>query len=204
MLPNLYIGDEPRDFWVWVNPSNWLVRHQVTLIGCFISAGFVERGLSNLPFIPNPDFAGDISPFSISLTNYYSADYNLEINRAHYFPNYPSRLNAIFLLRSEAEALDYKSRHMGHVGDRVLKQVRTVGMHARSTHDSSWIDFLRLSHSCDDQTIHNVAQAYWQGESVEDCQLESMVKPWTQSPIIEVLYLGRVEFYDRTLPSSVA
>lgn len=199
MPQNFYIGDQPRDFWVWVNPSNWLVRHQITLIGCFISAGSVDRGDSNLPFIPNPKFAGDISPFTIGVTHQYRAEYNLEINREHYFPHYPSRLNAIYLLGTEQEAISYQARHMDHVRGRVLKKVHTHGTYACSTHDSSWVDFLRLGHSCDDETIHNATQAYWQGVNVESCQLQSMGLPWTQTPIAEVLFLGRIDFYDRTL-----
>ena len=200
MPPNFYIGDQPRDFWVWVDPANWHVRHQITIVGCFVSAGSVERGESNLPFIPNPKFTGDISPFTIGVTHQYRAEYNFEINREHYFPFYPSRLNAIYLLPSEEEAKAYQSRHMDHVGGRVLKKVHTVGTYAYSTHDSSWVDFLRQSHSCDDETIHHVTQAYWRGVNVEDCQLQSMGNPWTQSAIVEVLYLGRIDFYDRTLP----
>lgn len=204
MPPNLFIGDTPRDFWVWVNPSSWHVRHQVTVVGCFSSAGSVERGESNLPFVPNPNFAGDISPFSVGITHQYQAEYNFEINREHYFPSYPSRLNVIYLLESEKEAIAYKERHIDHVHGRVLKRVRTVGMYAYSIHDSGWVDFLRQPHSCDEETIHEVAQAYWRGVNVADCQLRSRGLPWTQPPIMEALYLGRVDFYDRTLPETDA
>ena len=200
MPPNLHVGSSPRDFWVWVNPCNWLVKHQVKVVGCFISAGSVGRGDSNLPFIPNPKFTGDISPFSVGVTHHYAAEYNFEVNREHYFPEYPSRLNAIYLLRSEAEALEYGERHISHVGGRLLKRVQSVGNYAYSTHDSSWVDFLRLNHSCDDQTIQSVTQAYWRGENVANHQLLSMGAPWTESPIIEALFLGRIDFYDRTFP----
>jgi hypothetical protein len=202
--PNLYLDESQKDFWVWVNPTNWLVRHQISLVGSFTSAGSVGRGESNLPFIPNPNFKGDVSPFSIGVTHHYTAEYNFEINREHYFPEYPSRLNAIYFLQSEAEARMYQARHMAHVDGRVLKKVRTVGQYAYSTHDSSWVDFLRLNHSCDDQTIHDVTQAYWRGANVTDHSLRSMGAPWTESPIIEALFLGRVDFYDRTLGESVA
>ncbi|MCZ8253683.1 MAG: hypothetical protein O9318_14535 [Hylemonella sp.] len=196
---NLHISEVPQDFWVWVNPSIWLVKHQITLTGSFTSAGSVGRGESNLPFIPNPEFTGDVSPFSIGVSHHYTAEYNFEINRKHYFPEYPSRLNAIYLLRSESEAMEYKERHMSHVDGRVLKKVHTVGQYAYSIHDSSWVDFLRLPHSCDEQTIHDVTHAYWQGVNVADCQLRSMGTPWTESPIIEILYLGRIDFYERKL-----
>lgn len=200
MPQNIYISDEALEFWVWVNPSNWLVKHQISLIGSFISAGNINRGESNLPFIPNPKFTGDVSHFSIGVTHHYTAEYNFEINREQYFQDYPSRLNAIYLLRSESEAEEYQKRHMAHVGGRVLKKVRTVGQYVYSIHDSSWVDFLRLNHSCDDQTVHCVTQAYWRGINVAEYKLSSMGQPWTESPIMEVLYLGRIEFYDRTLP----
>ena len=97
--------------------------------------------------------------------------------------------------------MTYKERHTGHVTGRVLKKVRTAGPYIYSTHDSSWVDFLRLDHSCEDETIHDVTQAYWRGGKVEGCQLKSMGKPWSKFPIVEVLYLGRIDFYDRSLPA---
>lgn len=196
---NLLVGDVPQDFWVWVNPANCLVCHQISFVGCFTSAGNVGRGKSNLPFLPNPEFSGDVSPFSIGITQHYTAEYNFEVNREYYFPDYPSRLNSIYLLRSEAEADDYGERHKEHVVNRLKKRVCSVGHYAYSSHDSSWVDFLRLNHYCDNETIHKVTQAYWRGANVEDCNLMHLGKPWTQSPIIEVLYLGRIDFYDRAL-----
>lgn len=199
--PNLVVGSGPRDFWVWVNPSNVFVRHQITVTGCFISAGTIGDRKSNLPFLPNPDFSGDISPFSIGVMRDYTVEFNLEKNREHFFASYPSRLNAIFLLGSEIEASKYAERHPDHTRGRVLKRVRSCGAYCYSTHDSSWIDFLRLPHSCDDQTIHNITQSYWRGEPVEQCAPRSMGKSWQASPILETLYLGRVDFYDRLFSS---
>lgn len=198
-MSNIYQGNEERDFWVWVNPNNWLVNHQISVTGQFFSGGLVSDKKSNLMFIPNPDFAGDITPFQMSMMNEYMADYNLEINREAYFANYPSRLNAIFLLPTEDEAEKYRERHMGHVGDRVLKKVKTIGDYLFSSHDSSWVDFMRQGHSMNNDIIHNVTQAYWKGVSVENCELKSMGKPWSQTLITEVLYIGRVGFYDSSL-----
>jgi len=63
---NLFGDVEPRDFWVWVNPSNWLVRHQISIVGGFLSGGLVPNGRKwNLMFIPNPDFSGEIIGYSI-------------------------------------------------------------------------------------------------------------------------------------------
>ncbi len=104
---NLHIGNELTDFWVWINPLNWMVKHHIKVVGGFVSAGSVERGKSNLPFLPNPHFFGDISPFTVGVTHEYTAEYNLEVNREHYFPQMPSRLNSIYLLKSEEAANEY-------------------------------------------------------------------------------------------------
>jgi hypothetical protein len=186
-MSNLIEDSKQLDFWIWIDPSNWLVRHSI------------EVNESNLMYIPNPKFKGSISPFQYGMINYYMADYNLEINREYDFKNYPSRLNSIFLLPSEDEAHKYQKRHMNHVGNRILKKVKKVGNYQYSYHDSSWIDFMRLSHSMDDKSIYNVTHSYWNGINVSNCALRSKGSSWKQEPIIEILYLGQIEFYDGML-----
>lgn len=198
-MNNLYRSEKSVDFWVWINPDNWLVNHQITFTGGFTSGGVIGRGESNLMFVPNPEFQGDITPFQFGIMREYMAEYNLEMGRETYACHYPSRLNAIYLLESEEEAMRYRERHLYHVGNRILKKVRSVGPCIYSKHDSSWVDFLRLTHSVDPESISNVSKSYWSGLNVEDCQLSSMGKPWTQSKILEVLFLGRIDFYDRNL-----
>jgi hypothetical protein len=129
----------------------------------------------------------------------YMAEYNLELGRERYFADYPSRLNAIYLFASEAEAHKYKKRHMEHVVDRILSKVHSVTPCVYSVHDSSWVDFLRLTHSVDSESFDNVSKAYWSGVRVEDSKLLSMREPWSQEAILEILFLGRIEFYDRNL-----
>ena len=199
-MGNLYTTTEPVDFWVWVNPKSWLVHHQVTVVGSFTSGGLLPRGRkSNLMFLPNPDFAGDITPFQHGVMRDYIAEYNLEMGRTFYkFDSYPSRLNAIFLFDAEAEAHKYKERNPGHVNGRVLKRAKSVIPSVYSRHDSTWVDFLRETHSVDPESISNVSKAYWSGVNVMDCKLESMGESWSRDPIIEVLFTGRIDFYDRT------
>ena len=96
-MPNLFTSNEPVDFWVWVNPDNWLVRHQ----------------------IPNPEFQGELTPFLHGVMRDYMAEYNLELARLSSFNEYPSRLNAIYLFLNEEEAHKYSDRHKWHVGDRI-------------------------------------------------------------------------------------
>ena len=198
ILKNFIKGREERNFFVWVDPNNFLVKHNIESVGCFVSNCF-PNNTEQLMFIPNPSFKGAVSPFQNNITKVLRAEYNLEISRNYYFAGYPSRLEAIFLLPDEEEAHKYKKRYIEHVNNRILKKVKTVGEYICSFHDSSWIDFLRLGHGMDEESIHQATNMYWNGGCVRDNQLSSCGKEWTEDPIIEILFLGRVDFYDKHL-----
>ena len=97
------------------------------------------------------------------------------------------------LYETEEEANKYYERNPSHVKGRELKHVRTVGEYKYSRHDSSWVNFLRLDGMKDYNTIHSVCHCYWKGETVEGHKLEFMGNSWTESPIFEILLLGRVD-----------
>jgi hypothetical protein len=200
-MTNLYINQDRVDFWVWINPDNWLVRHHITVTGGFTSAGIVDHspGKSNLMFILNPNFRGETSAFHAGVTREYAAEYNLEICRESFFPQYPSRLNAVYLFKSEEDAEQYGVQHKVHVAGRILKKCHSILTCSYSIHDLSWVDFLRLGGPIDHEMVKMIGSAYWSGKKVEDFQLKCMGEAWTQRPIFEVVFLGRVEFYDRKL-----
>ena len=200
-MDNLVVGDLSRDFFVWVDLGNFLVRHQIGTVGCFYSTPATSEQAS-LMFLPNPDFRGFVSPFQNNLMRAYTAEYYLELSRERFFSGYPSRLRAVFLLPSEQEARAYAQSHPDHVAQRELRRVRTNGSYRYSAHDSSWVDFMRQSHMIDPESLDAVGRSYWQGVSVRDCQLQSMGQPWTQERVSEVLFEGRIDFYDRSLPDS--
>lgn len=199
-MSNKFFTNSPVDFWVWINPDNFLVRNQITVTGGFASGGLMDTGRnSNLMFIPNPEFRGDITPFQHGVVREYLAEYNLELSREAYFNEYPSRLNSIYLFLGQDDAELYSERYKWHVGDRILKKCHSVGPAQYSVHDCSWVDFLRQSNMINPDSINNVGRAYWNGHRVQDCKLKSMGKSWTQDEIKEVLFVGRIEFYDRNL-----
>ena len=198
MKINIFQGNDLVDFWVWVDPDNWLVKDQITEVGGFTSGGLVNKK-SNLMFIPNPDFEFDITPYQFGIMREYIVEYNLELARIKKFSNYPSRLNSIYLFKSELEASKYKRIHPEHVRNRILKKAHSVIPCLYSVHDSSWVDFLRLLYSVDLKSLDRICDAYWSGALVEDVKLTSREEPWTQEPILEVLFIGRIEFYDRSL-----
>lgn len=203
MHGNLSQGEDVRDFWVWLDFSNFLVKHHVCTIGSFSSAGIFRTNdgeLPNAPFILNPPFTGDFSPFTLGVVWAYLHEYNLENQRAALYPQYPSRLNAVFLLNSEEDAQLYKDAHPEHVGNRVLRKVKTRGPYVYSIHDAAWIDYLRGPDGKSDQTINHISDAYWQGLPAEAYELTSLGKQWSKPSVREVLFIGRVEFYDRSLP----
>lgn len=200
---NLYIGAEERDLYVWVDPLDDLVRHNAGLIGTFVAGpigGLDDERSDNRIFIPNPDFSGHISPFQLGLVRSYIVEFHLELARRARFSDYPSRLDAAFLLPTAEAAVQYARSHCDHVRGRRLKRVRTVGRYKLSVHDPSWIDFARLPHSLDEATWDEIGEAYWTGVSTPT-ELQSMGRPWSAESGVEVLYYGRVDFTNRDLAS---
>lgn len=193
LVNNLVVSSDTREFFVWVDMNKVVCKHNYEVAGGFCSIPY-EDDADLLMFLPNPKFQGFVSIFQANLLWGYFAEYNLELSRRLYFPNYPSRLAAVFLFETEEESNRYQKRHPDHVGGRELKRVRTDGNYTFSRHDLNWVDFLRHEDSEDPETLDNVGKAYWSGASVQDCKLMSMGKPWSQERITEILLLGRVNF----------
>jgi len=196
-MKNILITDSPKNFWVWINPNDFLVKHNIGLLGKITTIH--NQNDETLMFIPNPNFNSFVSPFQNNIVINYIAEYNLEIIRRNKYLDYPSRLEAIFLFESEEEANKYSRRHFDHVGDRILKKCKSDGVCFFSKHDSSWINFLRIKHSMDNETIDNICDSYWSGELVIDANLISTGEKWSQEPIIETLFFGSLIFENRSL-----
>lgn len=197
-MSNLFKAKEEKIFYCWVDHDFFMADNNYKK-GSFFSSDFAaeKSGIKTddyLMFLPNPNHNNFISPFQYRLLNSYLAEYNLELSRKQYFKEYPGRLSAIFLFESETEANKYKERNFDHVGNRCLRKARSVFEYKYSIHDCSWIEFLRLSGNLDNKTIHNVCDSYWKGIRVEQCELMHADNKWTEEPIYEVLYSGRVDF----------
>jgi hypothetical protein len=192
-MQNLIPSDEPRDFFVYVDPHCPHVK----------SGGFetdsTAPAIDALMFMPNPNFSATASPFQNNLVRNYMAEYHLETARKASFSAYPARLQCIFLLPTERAADHYSQRHPNHVRGRTLRRVRTCGSYVYSEHDSAWIDYLRLPAAHGNNTIANAAAGYWQGEYACTHSLYYNDAPWVMEPITEILYLGRIEFYSNVL-----
>lgn len=195
-MSNLNHDTEPRDFWVWVSPHDIQVRHQVVEVGSFFSfdlPGLPGEPSEIFPLIHNPRFMRAVSPFQGNLLWGYHVEYNLELSREAWFHEHPSRMLAVFLLDSEAEARRYANRHHRHVADRVLERVFTDGAYTYSRHDSSWVDLLRVHGNQDAEFLNPVTKAYWSGELVKDNTLMAAGLPWTADPLIRGPLLGNRE-----------
>jgi hypothetical protein len=95
------LSSDSLDFWIWVDPSNWLTRHQVTVVGSFTSLLPTDGSKETLMFLPNPNFQGFVGVFQNNILRQYIVEYNLELQRQASFPRFPSRLHCIFLFDSE-------------------------------------------------------------------------------------------------------
>ncbi|KQW46236.1 MULTISPECIES: hypothetical protein [unclassified Roseateles] len=106
---NLISQDGPRDFWVWADMHEPLVREGLQRSGEFVSAARVEEKVAALPFVENPGFLGQLSPFGLNVVRDYAVEYRLELHRLRQFLSHPSRMSAIFLFGFEGDAWRYAS-----------------------------------------------------------------------------------------------
>ena len=193
-----------RDFYVWVNPNDFMIQHNLGLVGSFCGGPIIPGidGPEGLLYIPNPNPKArecSVSPFHLGLIRDYQVEYNLESLRYHSFRHLPSRLQALFLLDSREDANRYRDAHPDHVMGRILKRAETRGQYTYSIHDSAWIRFLRLPHSKDETTINQCGNGYWSGAPITAGEFTSMGKPWTTSSVMEVLFYGQVAFPNKQL-----
>ena len=194
-----------RDFFVWVDPADWMVKHHVSLVGSFQGGpalpGRID-GPQGLPFIANPNAQAvgqSLSPFHSNVIRNYRVEWNLELVRFQEFKELPCRLHALFLLDTREDAERYRQIHPSHVQGRILKRGRSEGPFKYSIHNSAWIDFMRLDHSMDNETILSIDRAYWRGIRADNCELTSMGKPWHALSCPEVLFYGRLRFPNQSL-----
>ena len=201
----IHYGTEPKEFFVWVNPNDWMVKNNIGMVGGLSSEPPPPDAAApnHLMFVHNPNHKqGFVSRFHVGVIKSYAVEYDLERFRYERFRDYPSRLHAMYYFESRQVAEQYGETHKDHVAGRILKRGITVGGYMYSLHDANWIDFLRLGHSIDADTFNYIWQAYWSGEHVSNHQLQSMGQPWTAQPIVEALFYGRVNFPNKSLAAS--
>jgi len=204
-LTNLYRGDEEREFFVWIDPANWMVENNLGKVGAFtggpLNAG--DDAPQKLPYLPNANADGPMmTPFHLGLISWYGTEYDLEVERYENFRSYPSRLHALYLLHDREEALLYARTHPKHVDGRILKRCVTVGQYSYSRHDSAWIEFLRVAHMIEDADFWAVAREYWQGKMIDSAKLTHHGRAWTHPSSPEALFYGTVNFPNKGLDQS--
>jgi hypothetical protein len=103
-----------RDFFVWVDPTNFSIKHHVALVGSFYGGPAIPSlvdGPEGLPFIANPnEVPQSLSPFHSNVVRDYRVEWNLESLRYREFGHLPSRLQALFLLDTKSPSRKLLSR----------------------------------------------------------------------------------------------
>lgn len=195
---NFYKGSDTRDFYFWVDPKNFISFHNIAVIGQISNPPLSQANNQNenLLFIPNPNYKHSfVTPYHNNITKRIRAEYSLEIGRPL---NYPSRMQALYLLDSKQDAEVYKQIHMSHVNDRVLIVGKTVGEYIYSIHDSGWFDYLCLDANFDSNTVKNCVDVYWEGFNIVDFsgKISLYGHAWSQPPTRECLFLGNIQILE--------
>jgi len=122
-MPNLDPESYPDPFYIFVDQANATTYNNFNTTGQFCSAAMAAAGdpatwadyadgrFDFLPFIPNPQFAGFLSPFVSDLITAYRVEYDAEQARRVHAPEAPSRLSAVFAFGSYAECEEVSQTH---------------------------------------------------------------------------------------------
>jgi hypothetical protein len=144
------------------------------------------------------------NPFGIALpedqfttVQNYFAEYHLEYYRQRLYNDFPSRLHALLFFATRVDAENFRAKHPGRVAGKYLACARSSGPYVVSFHDSSWLDYLRLPHSLNLDTLDEVSGHYWKGSLVEEIGLPFMGERWREPPVIEALFQGTLEAVPR-------
>ena len=123
----------------------------------------------------------------------YFAEYHLEYYRQRLYNDFPSRLHALLLFATRVDAENFRAKHGSRVAGKYLACARSRGPYVVSFHDSSWLDYLRLPHSLNLETLDAISGHYWKGTLVEEVELPFMGQRWREPPVIEALFQGQLE-----------
>ena len=95
----IYSGDEPKEFFVWVDPNDRMVKNNIGMVG---GLGHVppppeDAAPEHLLFVHNPsNRQGIVSRFHVGVIKAYAVEYDMERFRYERFREYPSRLHAMY------------------------------------------------------------------------------------------------------------
>jgi hypothetical protein len=125
------VSDGSQLVYVFADESNPMTAHNLRFTGSLFSAvsasidqpGFLQRYLASevdfLPFVPNPNAVGALSPFTLNTINNYRAEYDAETIRRQWYKDAPSRLTAVFAFERWEDCLTASAKY-----DWPLQQVR--------------------------------------------------------------------------------
>ena len=122
----------------------------------------------------------------------YFAEYHLEYYRQRLYNDFPSRIHATLLFATRVDAENFGLRHRSRVAGKTITSVRSSGDYIVSFHDSSWLDYLRLPHSLSLSTLDEISGHYWRGQLVEEIGVQFMNERWSEPPVIEALFQGKL------------
>jgi hypothetical protein len=166
-MPNLDPSDYPDPFFIFVGQSNPMTWNNFSLNGAFFSAQGTGSPDDFLPFIPNPNFTGDISPFLLSVMTDYRLEWDVEQARRVHASDAPSRLAAVYAFGTYADCECVAKKYQWDLGRvHAFRPAPGVPIAVRKV-NMEFVSLMRLAYtlgSWDAQSLDRIWSAYWSGE----------------------------------------
>lgn len=179
-MPNLDPADYPDPFFIFVDHASPTTWHNFNLTGRFCAALAAGTPDDFLMFVPNPRFAGFISPFLNNITIDYRVEWDAEQARRFHAPDAPSRLSAVYAFGSYADCQTASQKHQWSLAE--VERFRAVpdpGLRIRKV-NMEIVSVMRTSYRLGTwapDVLDTIWSAYWNGTG--DVTVEVPVPPPT-------------------------
>lgn len=176
----------PKEFFVFVDQTNFITAHNLKETKIFSSAAFThwsdkffatkyEHGeIDYLPYCINPNKnIQTVSPFENTITSEYTTEYNLEVFRKHYYSKFPSRLSSVYAFGDFATCEQVSMKYHWQLSSvkkfslipNPLNRIAKVNMEIVSL-----CRYATRVSMTDSETNEKIWNSYWTGQG--DIQLE--------------------------------
>jgi hypothetical protein len=169
-----------------------------------------------LPWIPNPNYKGDIGFHTLRVSSDMRAEYNAELTRLRHFKHLPSRLACLYAWGSLDDAVRAKETMKGRFNGTIL--LCRPGLTLRSARcNSALVNFAqrgeRRGFFTDEASVHRVWDSYWSGSGeLHRLERQNLLEPsgppealeMSEEPLWEWLIDGALDILDDVTPAKIS
>lgn len=216
---NLLNAEEkiPDEFYVFVNFNNPITKHNIEFTKVFISGAFaainldknfvikyLENSIDYIPLVQNE--SSGIQPtsmFNLSIRSDYMVEYNCELYRRKYHPNFPSRFSCIYAFGDKNDCVAASEKYGWKLSTLRTFKLRENPLNRVVKANMEIISLERWANkvsSVEQETQNNIWKCYWNGYGYVEKEFPTVRgrEKYGTNEIWEYLIEGQLELIGKT------